>query len=169
MTNLVNGIGRNLLIGYKKGVTLLANNNNTNPIKVEIMDNYFQVKRTSGSSDMSTYTNLFITELVESGGDFTESYAVRCAVTCNVRFTRNGNNENTIRLKPNTWTRVSRTVNHSEGLDMVRFGGIYSDDIPLETWLEYKELKLEKGTVATPYQQAPEDMMFPLTWGHIQE
>lgn len=30
-------------------------------------------------------------------------------------------------------------------------------------------IKIEKGTVATPYQQAPEDMMFPLTWGHIQE
>lgn len=174
MTNLVNGIGRNLILNSDitpteivtpasfEGLTEYLGNfqGKDNVWKITNPPNYFAY-HIRGNNPVfeigSIYT--FSIDVWAEG----EPYVDKIYLTPRSGSYRILNEK----IVTGRWNRVSMTTREIVEVEDVRsphfdFRGyevVYISFYP----------KLEKGTIATPYQQAPEDMMFPLTWGHIQE
>lgn len=173
MTNLVNGIGRNLIQGSEMNSLKHWTSNGRSIVTIEgghIKNTMSEVVSTPGlrylprlDFPVGTYTmqlnaNLdglnekapFILYLLDGSGNFGE---------------RGGQH---IARKKGWWTYDIK-LEVTEPLQNKTLYFLTSGAFNVGDYILYGGIKLEKGTVATPYQQAPEDMMFPLTWGHIQE
>lgn len=81
-----------------------------------------------------------------------ESVEVMCPYSIEVSLSQG----NYTTLSPNTWTRLSRVVTTGN-----RQSGIYTGNVgsaPSNTKLYYRNWKVEKGGILTPWTQAPEDI-----------
>ncbi len=148
--------GRNLLKDSQNGVKLFSNNVHTYPILYVQHDGYSEVRRIEPyTQDMlSTFTLSFYEK--QDGETYTESVEVMTkGESCHVGLSRPVATH--FLLESEEWRKIYRTF-EATGDGEVRVQGIYSNDIPLNQPLYYKNYKVEKGSTATPWTPAPEDI-----------
>lgn len=142
--------GRNLIPNSKNGVMLHPNNTRINHSYIETTDEYKTVYNEEEASILSTYTPVLL-EL--PAGTYTDSVDVWSPVEINLSL---GSGEKT-NIKPNEWTRISETREHNGGT--YRVLGLFSDEEQNAiNGVRYRNYKTEKGTLATDWTPAPEDI-----------
>src|SRR5699024_6939560 len=133
-----------------------SNNTSKFPTIDESFGSHRRVKRlfTEGITDetLSLYTSYFFD--TEVGEKYTMSIKVKPEETVNLKLW-NGLEKKCIKGK---WTTLSNTITSKDNRE--RFMGLFSDNDfspDFTHWIEYKDLKEEKGNKATAWTPAPED------------
>lgn len=165
-TEAVDGLeigGRNLIID-SANITMLSNNGNVGyypMINTTTSSGNKAIQRTgveNYSTTLSCYTQHFFT--VDTIGDYIQQVKVR--PTSDIYLKIYGDNKEQVLCKANTWTTLTRVMNFNtiptDG--KIRVWGLVSnnDFSKNNPVIEYKDFKVEKGTKATDYTPAPEDI-----------
>ena len=135
-----------IIRGVENGVDYLQSGlEGTFSISTYVPETYVAYAGTKYSEDLSKYT-----------GPLTMSIDIMADVPLNVKFLTSSLAVQT--TKANVWTRLSVIIlpptSRPAGLVVVSTD---NPNVPADTKVYWRNIKIEKGTLATPYTEAPED------------
>jgi len=163
--NGVNGLvqlGRNYIKGSKLHVTL-SNNNNTVYNLTQGIENGVRwltgTLKSTGEFRISAYNPLMSWDGLSedlTGQDFVLSMDVMATAPLTVTL----GSSSDFPLTANTWRRISIVCPASSltGNRMPSFSVMNNPEAPVDTKVYHRNWQVEKGTVATPWTPAPEDI-----------
>lgn len=162
--------GRNLLLNSIYNLDLRDNNGSVNPTERDYDKEekcYYIKKRTSdGGNIISIYSLVLLkgsrvtTDVVNEDNfkDYVCSVDVKTEADMYVYLGNPGNKnyaKNKVLVKAGIWTRIS---NQLEGSTRINAFGVGASDLVRDKKIFYKNYKLEKGSIATDWTPAPEDL-----------
>ena len=170
----MNNENRNYLLNSGKPTALTVNSNNSSssPLQKGVENGVDWITQENAEGFViSTYVNphwgvsgafgnTYSKDLEGYTGNVTYSVDVKSPKPITIGLgTGNYRDGRKTTIVPNTWNRIQITVKIEEDSRPMSFTALGSDnkDIPVGTKLYWKNYKIEKGTVATPWTPAPED------------
>lgn len=146
--------GTNLIRYGANGISHYSNDASVYPIGTRMMTDYQSVKLIAPASGtvLSTYTSIFYDTIV--GEQYTISVDVRCGLT-GLKIAVFGGAEKAL-PSPSVWKRIYHTFTATA--TSTRLMGFTSSNLGVERWLDYKNIKVEKGSVATDWSPHPSEL-----------
>lgn len=139
----------NLTLGVDNGVNFMSG--------FRISNNTFSVSTYFGNTFANGQSSVFSDSLYPLQLPLVQSLEVKCSYPISILLL--GSSKSYI-LTENKWTKLEFELRPTD----VRLGGIAAisnPEAPLDTKIFYRNLKLERGTIATDWSPAPED---PREW-----